>query len=406
VSAGGHLSVESYLAPLGRSTHPSGLREVVRRVIIAAMDGRLPLPTLLSHALVAFTIEFDNESEHQMLHRTTRHGSTASSRHAPWLVSLVMWSNCMRFVTHEGVPVRELERRARTTTNLAGMQRWGYIVVEPDPADPRSKPPRSAWAVRATPAGHQAQEVWQRLFGVIEKRWQERFGKEEIGQLRESLWAMASQLDLELPDCLPILGYGLFSRGRDFERRASIPREDGTGSHLPLSALLSRVLLAFAIEFEGESDLSLAISANMVRVLDETGVRVRDLPLLTGVSKEAISMAMGLLRKKGVAAVESEHSGSRTKVARLTPKGREAQDAYRQLLRIIEERWHARFGKDTLRTLRESLERLVGQSTARLSPLFQGLEPYADGWRASVRKPNTLPHYPMVLHRGGFPDGS
>jgi hypothetical protein len=53
------------------------------------MDGRLPLPTLLSHALVAFTIEFDNESERQMGHRATRHGS-ADSLHAPWLVSLVM----------------------------------------------------------------------------------------------------------------------------------------------------------------------------------------------------------------------------------------------------------------------------------------------------------------------------
>lgn len=28
------------------------------------------------------------------------------------------------------------------------------------------------------------------------------------------------------------------------------------------------------------------------------------------------------------------------------------------------------------------------------------------GWRASVRKPDTLPRYPIVLHRGGFPDGS
>jgi len=62
--------------------------------------------------------------------------------------------------------------------------------------------------------------------------------------------------------------------------------------------------------------------------------------------------------------------------------------------------------QDAIRTLRESLERLVGEPAARQSPLFRGLEPYPDGWRASVRKPDTLPHYPMVLHRGGFPDGS
>jgi len=47
------------------------------------MDGRLPLPTLLSHALVAFTIEFDNESEHQLPHRTTNNRSTADSLHGP-----------------------------------------------------------------------------------------------------------------------------------------------------------------------------------------------------------------------------------------------------------------------------------------------------------------------------------
>jgi hypothetical protein len=40
------------------------------------------------------------------------------------------------------------------------------------------------------------------------------------------------------------------------------------------------------------------------------------------------------------------------------------------------------------------------------SRLLLGLKPYADGWRAAVREPETLPHFPMVLHRGGFPDGS
>lgn len=123
----------------------------------------LPLPTLLSHALAAFTIECDNEFERRMPHRTTRYGATAGARHAPWLVSLVMWSNCLRFVGEEGASVRALERRARTRTNLAGMQRWGYIVVEPDPADSRPKPPRSDWVVRATPAGRKVQQVWRPL---------------------------------------------------------------------------------------------------------------------------------------------------------------------------------------------------------------------------------------------------
>jgi hypothetical protein len=168
---------------------------------------RLSLSAMLSHLLVAFTIEFDNEAERQMRHRTTRRGlsdhePTPDSLHAPWLVSLVMWSNCMRFLSDKGVTVRQLADLARTSTNINGMERWGYVVIEPDPADKRPKPPRSQWLIRP------------------DRRWQE-----------------------------------------------------GGGTRSSLSALLSQVLLAFALEFERQSDLSLAISANVLRVLGETGVQ-------------------------------------------------------------------------------------------------------------------------------------
>jgi hypothetical protein len=83
---------------------------------------RLPLSALLSQVLVAFTIEFDNEFEHQMPHRTTW-GPAAHSRRGPWLVSLVMWSNFMQFVGEDGVPLRELVELARIT-NLKCLERW------------------------------------------------------------------------------------------------------------------------------------------------------------------------------------------------------------------------------------------------------------------------------------------
>lgn len=87
----------------------------------------LPLSTLLSQTLVAFTIEFDNEFEHRMPHRTTNVGSTGSSRQGPWLVPLAMWANCMQFVSAEGIMLGELRHRARTGANLSGMQRWGIL---------------------------------------------------------------------------------------------------------------------------------------------------------------------------------------------------------------------------------------------------------------------------------------
>lgn len=376
------------------------LGRVRARVIIGCMDA-FPLSALLSHALVAFTIEIDNEAEHRMPHRTTRHGSTEGP-HAPWLVSMTMWANCMKFLGDEEISVRELVRRARARTNFRGMRRWGHIALRHDPNDPRPKPPSADWLVRATPAGRREQEIWQSLVGVMEKRWQERFGKDEVEKLRKSLSAVERQFELDLPDCLPILGYGLFSKGRRYR-----PRIPGQSSDdLPLSVAFARVLLAIALEFEEESDVSLAISANVLRVLNETGVRLSNLPRLSGVSKEAISMAMGILRKQGLAQISADPSGSRFKVVRLTATGGKAQENYQALVDRIEKRWQSRFGVEIIRQLRGSLERLAGDGTADHSPLFRGLEPYPACWRASVPKPETLPHYPMILHRGGFPDGS
>ncbi len=361
------------------------------------MDGRLPLPTLLSHALVAFTIEFDNEFEHQVPHRTTNHGSTTHSRPVPWLVSRVMWSNFMRFVDEEGTTVRELQHRLQMPAKnmriwLTRMgEWWGYIVVEPNAT------------VHPTPGGRKAIEIWRTLETIIEGRWRERFGEEPIDQLRESLVTIVSQIGVALPDGLPILGYGLFSSGPEDSRRAATDGATGTGS---LASLLSKVLLCFAIEFERESEVSLAISANVLRLTPEEGVEVSDLPRLSGVSKQAIATSLSFLGKRGYAMIQPKSAGGRGKMLLLTSKGRNAQDRYRQLVWTIEERWQAHFGKQGIGHLRELLEQLAGDLTAQQSLLFRGMEPYPEGWRASVPRPEVLPHYPMVLHRGGFPDGS
>jgi DNA-binding MarR family transcriptional regulator len=370
---------------------------------------KLPLATLLSHALVAFTMEFDNETERQMPHRTTNYGATrkgtAGMPYRPWLVSLAMWANCMQFVGEQGVRVSELERLAGTPSNLHGMERWGYITIAPDAHEPRAKPRRRDGVIRATRAGRRAQEIWRPLFGIMEQRWAARFGAAQITRLRNSLQTLTGQLDPRLPDCLPILRYGLFTIQPQQKAQASATAANRTPVDLPHSALLSRATLTLATEFEERMKLSLAICANALRVLDEHGVPFKDLPRLSGVSKEAISVALGVLRKRKFVVLEAA-PGGRTKVVRLTPAGRFAKDAYPALLGKIEESWPSRFGEDTISALRESLEKLVGGGTADRSPLFEGLTPYPDGWRARLPQPETLPHYPMVLHRGGFPDGS
>jgi hypothetical protein len=184
------------------------------------MSGKsgLPLSSLLSQALVAFIIEFDNEFEHRMPHLTTDYGAPTGSR-GLWLVSMVMWENCMRYVTREGISADRLERHAGTPSNLAGMKRWGYI----DSNGP---------LIRATKAGLQAQSVWEPLTAEIEERWRQRFGAELIRRLtKELVQAKDSQ---GLPDCIPILKYGLYTQ-------VDARRTGSPGRSLP--ALLSRILI-------------------------------------------------------------------------------------------------------------------------------------------------------------------
>jgi hypothetical protein len=93
--------------------------------------------------------------------------------------------------------------------------------------------------------------------------------------------------------------------------------------------LLAQVLLGFAIRFEQHSRPSLALCANVLRILDPAGVRVRDLPVLGGVSKESVSMAMGILEKADLVTVGREPDGGRWKVARLTAAGQVANGSTR-----------------------------------------------------------------------------
>jgi hypothetical protein len=361
------------------------------------MEDPLPLSALLSQLLVAFTIEFDNEFEHLVPHRTTKHGSTGSSRFVPWLVSMTMWLQLMRFVPDEGIPAKELHRLTGLPTKtfrlwLTRMSKWwGYLTV-------------SELFVRPTPGGLKALEAWRPLTAVIEKRWRERFGRDLVDQLCQIAQAIAGNLGDDYPDYLPVLGYELLSQFPAVKSRT--PRTTGKVSEHTLPTLLAKLLLAFAIEFERDSGLSLAVSANLLRLTSDEGVRVRDLPRLSGVSKEAVAFLLRRAEECCLGIIGKESQSSKVKMFIPTPGGQRAQDTYHHMVRSIEKNWKASYGSERVEKLRTLLERIVGTSAAEPSPLFKGLQPYPDGWRASVPRLEQLPHYPMILHRGGFPDGS
>jgi DNA-binding MarR family transcriptional regulator len=365
------------------------------------------LPALLSWALVAFTIEFDNEAEHRIAHWTSAGRRSGEAKTGVWLVSMAMWSNLMRVLPAEGATVAELRRRACVVSlPLAGMRRWGYIRVEGDASGSGKPPHRPDWVVVPTSRGRRAQEVWAPLAAEVERRWETRFGAETIGALRDSLTALAGQFEAALPAYLPVVGYGLFSEAPPRPQRVALLRAGETVPDGGLAALLAQVLLEFAIEFEdGISPgvgVSMAVAENALRLLDDVGVRVRDLPALAGVSKEGMAMAVGYLERHGFAMVEADPAAARTKRVRLTAKGLLAQEWRRKRLREVESGWDRRFGAEALAALRSAAEKVVSDRMR----LFAGLKGYPEGWRTKAGGVKKLPDFPMVLHRGGWPDGS
>jgi hypothetical protein len=366
-------------------------------------DG-LPLSEQLSAAFVAFTLEADDIAEQTMRHRTTR----GDPSEGVWLTSLAMWFNCLRWLPAEGITVAELRRRARTNTNLDGMRRWGYVTIGGSAR--RTKPyPQDALVV-PTRRGRAAQKGWKGIPGVVENRWSQRFGADRIGRLHDALLSITASTELVLPDTLPILGSGLSCHHRGDPPLADWPRRDPAATArdgaLPLVCLLARVLLELALSYEDGARISLAIQSDIVSWLADGPVALRDLPARAGVSREGIDMGVGFLQRTQCAVLEPRPGATRGQQARLTDRGEDARLAGRRRQGRIHAEFSRRHGRGAATELARALAPIVGDATRDGSPLFAGLTPSPGGWRAPKPPAQRLPRFPLVLHRGGYPDGA
>jgi hypothetical protein len=343
------------------------------------------LVTGLSQAFVAFTIEADNEFESRMPHTTAADRGNAAKT-GPWLTSLTYWSNYLRQLPDEGCTARELARRAGDGASsipirLRELSRWGYLGGHPRDADTGER------LVTLTPGGLRARDTWDPIEPMITQRWEKRFGADTIASLSAGL------MSLPVGDGLP-LGFPILAWDRArFVRPADPIAPPG------LSTLLARAVLAMAIDFDVRSPLALATTQLLVPSLDEP-VAVRDLPLLSGVSKEAVSIEIGRLERGGFLTIAPS-----SKAVALSPKGVAAAREAEDLRDELDAKWSA-------------LSDLPGALADLLTPrLSEGLEPPAAGWRArppyraqtnaTLADPvEALPRFPMVSHRGGYPDGS
>lgn len=340
----------------------------------------MPLTVLLSRAWTGFTIEADNAAE----------AAGAGPVGRLFRISLPMWANGLRFIGDEGVAVGEMRVRARAGCNIGGLERWGWITVDDVRAGRRvgygsHRGVRADTVLRPTRAGDYARRLWPQVVAEVEQRWQARFGAVAVGSLRDALRPYAGRMPFSPPEVHASDGF----RSHVIEG----PAPEGDGG---FAGLLGQALTSLTLDHERGSQVSLPVAANILRVIGDQSVPVRDLPALSGVSREAVAMATGYLGRKGLTELQPQRS------VLLTGAGRAALSDYQARAAIAEDQ-----------ALRAGLEAVVSQGEA----LAEGLVPPDGCWRSE--KPYlaqtqrmladpaaALPWHPMVLHRGGWPDGS
>ena len=263
--------------------------------------------------------------------------------------------------------------------------------------------------VRATRGGRQAQEIFRPLPALIDDRWRTRFGAGAIGHLEQALRAVFDELPIDPPAYLPVVY-------PDAERQggAGAPQGDPIGprrvaSTGPASRPCSRgSSWPSRSTSRAESRISLPDRCqHAARARPDRRTRPRPAAAdrrVEGGQRDVRGLA-GTTRLCRDASPTRPRAAARCSAS--PRKVCKAQQKCRRLLDATEMSWRTTYGAVAVDDLRAALEPLVGDGTLASSPLARGSSPTRTTGAPRVRQaPATLPHYPMVLHRGGYPDGS
>ena len=299
-----------------------------------------PLPTLLGRAIGAFTLDYDQ----------ARCGEGS-------LPQLGTWANVLRVVDVDGTDQRQLARRGVISRRAAEvvvnrLARLGRVAVERQAIEGKRGKTK---LVRLTASGEAGTASAAALVDSVQADWRQRFGNDAVHRLRDALSTVVDRLPVELPH-YPA-GYGAADpsvTGGDFVPEEPGPprspahgqdwpvvlRKPGTDTrHLPLPALLSQVLAAFAIDYEREGFGSLPAVSNFLRFVGDDGVTLGRARALGGVSGNGKTLHE---RHRDVV-VEPGRPGDMSRRVFLTPKARRLRDAYPRLVMEIEDRWREQY---------------------------------------------------------------
>ena len=310
-----------------------------------------PLPTLLGRALTAFAGDYDS--------------ARGGDRSIP---QLAVWANALRVIDAGGTDQRQLGRRAVISKRVAGvvvgrLERRGRVSVETTTVPGRRGKAR---IVHITPDGRAARHAAARLVDTVQGDWRRRFGNDGIVRLRAALSAVVDRLPVELPHYATGYGAGdpsvtggdyvledpgpprLPAHGQDWP--VVLREPDSVAADLPLPALLSQVLAAFAIDYEREGVGPLRAVSNFLRFVGDKGVTLGRAQALGGVSGNGKTLHERHLD----VVVEPGRARDTGRRVYPTPKSRRMRDAYPHLVREIERSWCGEYG-DAVPAMRSAL---------------------------------------------------
>ncbi len=343
-----------------------------------------PLPALLSHALIGFEQEYDALAVSEAL--------AVSKAPAP---HLGVWANVLRVIGDDGLDLRDLGTRAILAKRavrvvVRDLEAQGWLKVE------KAANARGPKTLRLTATGRQARASGERLAAAVEERWRRRYGAASIDRLRTALAAIADTVAVELPHYLTGYGPGdgAITGGPYLAEEPGPPRIPARGEEwpvvlrqskagaLPLFALVSIVLAAFAIDYERERLGDLRSASTLLPDVVDEGVpleRVRE----RGVTGSGRSTPERHL----VVVVERRRRGAATQLVYPTPKARRIRDSYPHLVMEIERNWQAEHGAQTMAKLRAELALVDAALSKPDEPLLDFPDPMLWFQRLHQRNP-------------------
>lgn len=265
------------------------------------------------------------------------HGAGAGAR-----PSLELRSNLLRVIDDEGVPRRDLpemlclsKRAARSNVSFACRRGW---VEELGQGRDRR--------VRFTDAGRAVVRQWPSLREAAECTWEQRAGSGALERARQPLAVLVSNLPLEHPHYPASYGAAdprvTGGHGRDWKPVSRSKRDAATG--LPLSALLSEALMAFALAYEDRAGVALPVAARVLCPMSDEGRDARSLDIPPG--------WLSALVRHGLLHTDQRRDGL---YLTLTSRGRELALAHAAHVQAVEEQWSTELGSEVVHNARAGL---------------------------------------------------